>query len=106
MNGTTARREPLNWTNLIFFSTTPLVAFAGVFLYARACGIAPGDLVGFGAMMLLSAVAIIPGYHRYFAHRTYRARRALEIFYLLLAPAGFHHSALVWASEHRDHHRF
>src|SRR6266481_5382716 len=104
MNGTIAPQRwggRLNWTNLLFFTLSPLAAFAGVALYARAYGVAAGDLAGFAIMMFLSAVAIIPGYHRYFAHRTYRAHRALEIFYLIVAPAGFHQSALVWASEHR-----
>ncbi|HUJ24938.1 MAG TPA: fatty acid desaturase [Myxococcales bacterium] len=107
-DGTVPRRwgRGLNWTNLLFFSLTPLAAALGVGLYARAYGVAPGDLVAFGAMMFLSAVAIIPGYHRYFAHRSYRASRPLQLFYLLIAPSGFHQSALVWASEHRDHHKY
>ena len=109
MNGTIARPRwdaPWNWTNLLFFSLTPLAAILGVILYVRAYGLAAGDLFAFGTMMFLSCVAIIPGYHRYFSHRTYRASRPLEIFYLLMAPAGFHQSALVWASEHRDHHKY
>jgi len=98
--------QPINWTNTIFFALTPVVGIAGIWLYARSYGIAAGDLIGFAIMMLLSSIAVIPGYHRYFAHRTYSASRALEAFYLVLAPMSFHPSALVWASEHRDHHKF
>ena len=98
--------QPINWTNTIFFALTPVVGIAGIWLYARSYGIAAGDLIGFAIMMLLSSIAVIPGYHRYFAHRTYAASRPLEAFYLLAAPMSFHPSALVWASEHRDHHKF
>jgi stearoyl-CoA desaturase (delta-9 desaturase) len=96
----------LNWTNAVFFAATPIAAAAGTWLYARGNGIAAGDLVAFVAMMALSSVGIIAGYHRYYAHRTYECRPALQAFYLVAAASGFHQSALVWASEHRDHHRF
>jgi stearoyl-CoA desaturase (delta-9 desaturase) len=109
MNGSIARPRwgaGLNWTNLLFFTLSPLAALLGAVFYTRAYGFALSDLLAFGTMMFLSCVAIIPGYHRYFAHRSYRAHRALEVFYLLVAPIGFHQSALIWASEHRDHHKY
>src|SRR5258708_32813807 len=95
----------VNWTNAVFAGATPIAAVAGTWLYARGHGIAAGDLVAFGAMMALGAIGIIPGYHRYFTHRTYECRRPLQVFYLVAAASGFHQSALVWASAHRDHHR-
>jgi len=101
-----AAKRVVNWRNSVFFFASPLAAAAGVFFYARAYGIGAGDVVAFTVMMAVSAVGIIPGYHRYFAHRTYECSRGLQIFYLLAATSGFHQSALVWASEHRDHHRF
>src|SRR5947209_8180629 len=109
MNGTSTRPpygQSVNWTNSLFFLLTPVIGVGGALLYARAYGVAAGDLIVFAIMMLVSSIAVIPGYHRYFAHRTYAASRPLEAFYLLAAPMSFHPSALVWASEHRDHHKF
>ena len=103
---TTPARGPLNWTNLLFFIGTPIVAAVGVWLTVRSGGIQLVDLFCFFGMMLLSCVGVIAGYHRYFSHRTYQAHRALQAFYLLAAAGGFHQSVLVWASEHRDHHKY
>src|SRR5438132_885941 len=91
--------QPINWTNTIFFALTPVVGIAGIWLYARSYGIAAGDLIGFGIMMLLSSIAVIPGYHRYFAHRTYSASRPLEAFYLIAAPVSFHPAAHVYGRQ-------
>lgn len=44
------------------------------------------------------------GYHRLFAHRSYRGAKALRLFYLLFGAASFQGSALRWASDHRAHH--
>jgi hypothetical protein len=49
--------------------------------------------------------AITAGYHRYFAHRSYRTSRA---FQLLLAPLGataIQNGPIWWASVHRRHHK-
>jgi stearoyl-CoA desaturase (delta-9 desaturase) len=46
------------------------------------------------------------GYHQYYSHRSYECHRLLQVFYLLFGAAALQHSALSWASNHRDHHRF
>jgi stearoyl-CoA desaturase (delta-9 desaturase) len=99
-------KRPLNWTNTAFFLVTPVVAAAGAWLTLRDGGIRLSDQLCFWGMMLLSSVGVIAGYHRYYSHRTHQSHRALQAFYLLAAAGGFHQSALVWASEHRDHHKF
>src|SRR5690349_15836734 len=106
MNSTPPYGQRLNWTNSLFFAITPLIAGGGIWLYARSQGVAAADVAVFAIMFLISSIAVIPGYHRYFAHRSYEASRPLQLFYLLAAPMSFHPSALVWASEHRDHHKF
>src|SRR2546423_10545454 len=90
--------QPINWTNTVFSLATPAVALVGGILYVRAEGLAAGDLIVFALMMLASSISVIPGYHRYFAHRSYSAHRALDLSYLLWPPMSVHPSALVWAS--------
>lgn len=46
------------------------------------------------------------GYHRLFAHATYRAKRSLRFILLFFGAASFEQSALKWASQHRQHHQF
>ena len=49
--------------------------------------------------------AITGGYHRYFAHRTFKTSRVFQFILALLAMASAQRGVLWWASHHRLHHR-
>jgi len=51
-----------------------------------------------------SGVSITGGYHRLFAHRSYRCAQAVRAFFLLFGAAAVQNSALTWVSDHRRHH--
>ena len=65
--------------------------------------VAPHDRRGAFAY-LLSGLAITAGYHRLFAHRTYRASAPVRWFFLVSGAATFQNSALSWSADHRAHH--
>ena len=45
------------------------------------------------------------GYHRYFAHRSYKTSRAFQLFLGCLGCLGVERGPLWWAAMHRAHHR-
>lgn len=51
-----------------------------------------------------SGIGITAGYHRLFAHRTYRASAPVRWCLLLLGATAFQNSALAWSADHRAHH--
>jgi len=51
-----------------------------------------------------SGLAITAGYHRLFAHRTYRTVAPVRWIFLLLGAATFQNSAVSWSADHRAHH--
>lgn len=53
---------------------------------------------------MVSGVAITAGYHRLFAHRTYRATAPVRWWFLVTGAATFQNSALSWSADHRAHH--
>ena len=53
---------------------------------------------------VLCMLSTTGGYHRLFAHRTYRGAASLRLFYLLFGAASGQASVLKWASDHRTHH--
>jgi stearoyl-CoA desaturase (Delta-9 desaturase) len=57
-------------------------------------------------MVCLVGLSITAGYHRLFAHRTYRATWPVRLLMLSFGAAAFENSALAWASDHRLHHRY
>lgn len=50
--------------------------------------------------------AITAGYHRYFAHRTFKTSRAFQFVLALFALAAAQQGPLWWAAHHRRHHKY
>jgi stearoyl-CoA desaturase (Delta-9 desaturase) len=49
---------------------------------------------------------ITAGYHRYFAHRSFRTGRAFQLVLAVLGTSAAQKGPLWWAAHHRDHHRW
>ncbi|MHB1423929.1 MAG: acyl-CoA desaturase [Gemmataceae bacterium] len=49
---------------------------------------------------------ITAGYHRYFAHRSYKTSRPMQFLIAWLGCSAVQKGPLWWASHHRQHHRF
>ena len=50
--------------------------------------------------------AITAGYHRYFAHRTFKTSRVFQFVLALFALAAAQQGPLWWAAHHRAHHKY
>ena len=64
----------------------------------RLIGLAVG---GYGLRMW----AVTAGYHRYFAHRTYKTSRAFQLVLAILGATSMQNGPIWWASVHRRHHK-
>ncbi len=62
-------------------------AFAALFYYLRMFG-------------------ITAGFHRYFAHRSYKMGRVMQFLMAFLATTSTQKGVLWWAAHHRHHHKF
>jgi stearoyl-CoA desaturase (delta-9 desaturase) len=49
---------------------------------------------------------ITGGYHRYFAHRTYKTSRIFQFIIAFFAQTSVQKGALWWAAHHRVHHKY
>ena len=96
----------VNWVNLPFFLGLPVIALAGLSWYAWTRGVSRCDWWLFSLFVVLTGASITIGYHRLFAHRSFRASRLVTFLSLCFGAAAFEQSALMWASQHRDHHRY
>jgi stearoyl-CoA desaturase (Delta-9 desaturase) len=71
-------------------------------------------LVGFSWVGVLWAMAlyvtrmffVTAGYHRYFAHRTFKTSRPVQLLLALGAQTSLQRGVLWWAANHRHHHRY
>lgn len=57
------------------------------------------------ASFFLRAFGLGVGYHRYFAHRSFKTSRAFQFVLAVLGSLAIQRGVLWWAETHRDHHR-
>ena len=100
------RQRTLVWSNLLFFGITSLLALVALPVYVYKVGLVPQDWWIFGVMAVATMMATTFGYHRLFAHRAFKAHPVVVFLNLFFGAGAFGGSAMVWASDHRNHHRF
>jgi stearoyl-CoA desaturase (delta-9 desaturase) len=99
-------RRKVRWLGLVFFIVLHVVGIVGTALYVHYRGITAPEIALFLFFCAATGMSITMGYHRLFAHPTYKASPALRFFLLLFGAATFEESALKWSSQHRQHHLF
>lgn len=89
-----------------FLIGTPVVALVLTVLYLRTEPFQPWIWFWFAVFYFITTLGITAGYHRLFAHKSYEAHPVLKWFFALFGAAALQNSILVWARDHRVHHRF
>lgn len=82
------------------------IAFHLVCLAAFWTGVTWRDLALCAVCYSTRMFGLMAGYHRYFAHRSFRTSRAVQFLLALLGTLGVQKGVLWWASTHRHHHRY
>lgn len=100
------RSQTVKWRNFLFFTATFAVSLIGIPIYACIHGITAVDMALFGFWSFVTGLAITVGYHRLLAHRAFKAHPLITFLSLFFGAAAFEESALQWASQHRDHHKY
>jgi len=98
--------KKFNWFNISFILLTSLVGLIGGPIYIYHHGLALDEILLFTFFSLATGLAITVGYHRLFAHATYRAHNVIRFLLVFFGSAAFEQSALAWSSQHRDHHQY
>lgn len=70
-------------------------------MYAQAWQWIPFVAVYCGMML-----GITMGYHRYYAHKSFKCPKAIEYLLLFFAHIMMVGPAITWAANHREHHRY
>src|SRR3989338_3286557 len=56
--------------------------------------------------MAMTGLSVTVGYHRLFAHVSFKAHPLVRFLVLFFGAAAFEQSALKWAALHRTHHQY
>lgn len=97
---------PINWTNMLLFTLTPLFAVILVPAYGYFYGYDLYEWVVFLLLMGFCGMSITAGYHRLWSHKTYKAHPVIRFIFALGGACALQNDILTWASGHRRHHQF
>ena len=88
--------------SLIFL---PIASIIGIPLYIINYGIVWQEIAMLFIGWFFAGTGITIGYHRLFAHRTFKTYSIIEWFYMLTGSMALQNSILKWCSDHRRHHK-
>jgi stearoyl-CoA desaturase (delta-9 desaturase) len=93
--------ERINWVASIPFFLVHVACLA-----ALVTGVDARALIMGAVLYVVRVFFITAGYHRYFAHRSYKLGRGMQFVMAFGGATAVQKSALWWASHHRNHHRY
>lgn len=96
----------VNWLNTLFILITLVAGIVGSVLLCVFGLVRWPTWIFAGSYLFISGVAVTAGYHRLFAHKTYKASWLVRLVLLLLSSSTFQGSALEWSTDHRNHHLY
>jgi stearoyl-CoA desaturase (delta-9 desaturase) len=88
------------------FVVVPFVAVGAAVPFAWGWGLSGLDvgLAMFFYFLTLGGTTV--GYHRYFTHRAFKARRSLRITLAVVGSMALQGPVITWVADHRRHHAF
>ena len=105
--GTYPLPEPMSRpVGVIFFIGLHLIGLIGTPWYIMTYGVSVAEWALFWTWLIGTSMAITVGYHRLFAHVTFKTQAWIRFLLLFFGAATFEQSALKWSSQHRQHHQF
>lgn len=97
--------ERVNWITSWFLIGTLTLTLTALPPYLWYFGLDWFQVSLFFVMLAATGFSISVGYHRLFSHITFQASWPVRLFTLIFGAGAFENSALMWASEHRRHHK-
>jgi len=101
------RSQLLSASSDLMTILTIVVPFLGFLAAARLAwshGAGAAEITAFAIMYVLTFVGVEVGFHRHFAHRSFRAVRPVRIILAGVGSMALQGSVLWWAGVHRVHH--
>lgn len=99
-------QAPRLWVNTVLFLSTFLGAVIVVPWYGVVRGYGTAAWTTFAVLFAATGLSISAGYHRLWAHRTYRAHWTVRLAFMFFGAMALESSILAWSSGHRRHHLY
>ncbi len=96
----------LEQATLALFILVPLIAVAAIVPVTWGWGLHWRDVVIALFFYLLTGFGITVGFHRYFTHGSFRAKRPLRIALGVMGSLAVEGPLIRWVADHRKHHKY
>jgi stearoyl-CoA desaturase (delta-9 desaturase) len=100
------RKGTLEQVALALFIAVPFVAIVAAVPVAWGWGLGWRDVAIALVMYAISGHGITIGFHRYFTHGSFKARRPLRIALAVAGSLAIEGPVVRWVADHRKHHKF
>jgi stearoyl-CoA desaturase (delta-9 desaturase) len=91
---------------LYFFVVVPFLALAVAIPVAWGWGLGWHDIVIAMVMYAITGHGVTVGFHRYFTHGSFKARRWLRVALAVAGSLAIEGPVIRWVADHRRHHAF
>ena len=100
------RRHAWSQFAVYVFVLVPMIALVAAVPLAWGWGLTWLDVVLAVAFFYLSGLGVTIGYHRYFTHSSFKAKRWLRVVLALCGSMAVQGPPIIWVADHRRHHAF
>jgi stearoyl-CoA desaturase (delta-9 desaturase) len=91
---------------IALFVVVPLLAVFAAVPFAWGWGLGWHDIVLAAVFYAISGHGITVGFHRYFTHGAFKAKKALRVALAIAGSMAIEGPILRWVADHRRHHQF
>ncbi|WP_394613962.1 acyl-CoA desaturase [Lentzea sp. JNUCC 0626] len=103
---TDGRRSHAEQSGVYVFVIVPFLALLAAVPFAWGWGLGWVDVGLFVAFYYLTGLGVTIGYHRYFTHGSFKAKRPLKIVLAIAGSMALQGPVIDWVADHRRHHAF
>lgn len=97
-------KAPIVWFNVMVALIGHVLAVYGVVCYSHKASWASwGFYIGIG---LCSGLGVTAGVHRYWTHKTYKARLPFQVVLMMFNCISMQNDIIEWCRDHRVHHKY
>ena len=100
------QKRSIEQITLLLFITVPFLALVAAVPLAWGWGVSWLDLGMLVFFYYLGCHGITIGFHRYFTHGSFKARRPLRIALAIMGSMAVEGPLVRWVADHRKHHKF
>ena len=97
-------KKKYNWAMVIVLTLIPIIGIIGTLTYSYFNGVVWQEPFLMLSGWWIAGMGITFGYHRLFAHRSFKVHSAVQFIAMLCGSAALQNTILKWSSDHRIHH--